>query len=132
MNDRENFDANAAAGVSSKVEGHEFRNDIVAVRDNASVSTMLETVCMATGLRFAAVARVNEQRWVTCSAVDYLDFGLLPGDELVVESTLCHEVRQHTSEIIINDVSCDEVYRDHPTPKAYGVDFHPELSRTGA
>ena len=120
MNDRENFDANAAAGVSSKVEGHEFRNDIVAVRDNASVSTMLETVCMATGLRFAAVARVNEQRWVTCSAVDYLDFGLLPGDELVVESTLCHEVRQHTSEIIINDVSCDEVYRDHPTPKAYG------------
>ncbi|WP_435170376.1 GAF domain-containing sensor histidine kinase [Falsirhodobacter sp. 1013] len=120
VNDRESFDADEAVGQSGKVDGHDFRADIVAVRDNVSVQTMLETVCMATGLRFAAIARVNEQRWITCSAVDYLDFGLTPGDELAVESTLCHEIRQHTSEIVINDVRSDDVYCDHHTPKIYG------------
>jgi signal transduction histidine kinase len=120
VNTRESLDADATMTLRDKVEEHDFRSDIVAVRDNASVSTMLDTVCLATGLRFAAIARVNEQRWITCSVVDYLDFGLTPGDELVVESTLCHEVRQQTAEIIINDVQCDDVYRDHHTPRTYG------------
>ncbi|GHG34166.1 GAF domain-containing sensor histidine kinase [Paracoccus aerius] len=120
MNTRENLDADAATATRDKVNEHEFRSDIIAVRDNASVSTMLDTVCLATGLRFAAVARVNEQRWITCSVVDHLGFGLTPGDELVVESTLCHEVRQQTAEIIINDAHCDDVYRDHHTPRTYG------------
>lgn len=84
------------------------------------VPTMLETVCLATGLRFAAIARVNEQRWITCSAVDYMDFGLKPGDELDVETTLCQEVRDHADEIVISDVQCDQVYRDHQTPRIYG------------
>ncbi|MFC0199691.1 GAF domain-containing sensor histidine kinase [Paracoccus rhizosphaerae] len=103
-----------------KLADHDFSRDIAAVRDNTMVPTMLETVCLATGLRFAAIARVNEQRWITCSTIDYLDFGLEPGDELEVESTLCHEVRHQTSEIVINDVQCDEVYRDHHTPQIYG------------
>ena len=37
-----------------------------------------------------AIARVNEQRWITCRVVDYLGFGLTPGDELVVELSLIH------------------------------------------
>lgn len=62
---------------------------------------------------FAAVARVTETRWVTCRSVDHIAFGLLPGDELDVESTLCHEVRQHNQEIVIDDVHSDETYVDH-------------------
>lgn len=81
---------------------------------------MLETVCLATGLRFAAIARVTVDRWITCSVVDDLEFGLTPGDELVVASTICHEVRQFSSEVIINDAECDDTYRDHHTPKQYG------------
>ena len=110
----------ARISISARIDGHDFRNDIVAIQNNTSVPTMLETVCLATGLRFAAIARVNEQRWITCSTIDYLDFGLTPGDELVVESTLCHEVRQLATEIIINDAECDEVYCDHRTPQQYG------------
>lgn len=120
MNDQNGLHSPVVDGISSKVEGHDFESDIVAVRDNVSVSSMLDTVCLATGLRFAAVARVSEHRWITCSVVDYLAFGLRPGDELVVESTLCHEVRSHTTEIIISDVLRDGAYRDHHTPKTYG------------
>lgn len=110
----------ARSSISARIEDHDFRSDIAAIQNNASVPTMLETVCLATGLRFAAIARVNEERWITCSAVDHLDFGLSPGDELVVESTLCHEVRQLATEIVINDAECDDVFRGHHTPKQYG------------
>lgn len=105
---------------ASKVDRHDFHDDIMAIRNNVSIPTMLETICLATGLRFAAVSRVTEQRWITCSTIDTLDFGLAPGDELVVESTLCHEVRHCATEIIINDAECDEIYRNHHTPKQYG------------
>lgn len=111
---------NPPATLAAGLGGHDFRDDIMAVQSNASVPTMLETVCLATGLRFAAVARVNEERWITCSAIDHLQFGLAAGDELPVETTLCHELRRMRTEIIINDAACDEVYRDHHTPKMYG------------
>jgi signal transduction histidine kinase len=69
---------------------------------------------------FAAVARVTQSRWVTCRAVDFISFGLKPGDELDVESTLCNEVRQHEREIVIDDVANDPVYVNHHCPMRYG------------
>lgn len=120
MNNHSNLKSGAVPAAQDKLDGHDFRTDIVDVRNKASVATMLETICLATGLRFAAIARVNERRWIACSVVDHLGFGLTPGDELDVESTLCHEVRAYASEIIINDVQCDDIYLDHHTPKIYG------------
>jgi len=85
------------------------------------VPTLLETVTLATGMGFAAVARVTESRWVTCRAVDKISFGLKPGDELDVESTLCHEVRLSDQEIVIDDVKNDPTYCNHHTPRTYGI-----------
>jgi hypothetical protein len=42
-------------------------------------------------MRFAAVARVTEDRWIACSVHDDIAFGLKLGDELAVEATICHE-----------------------------------------
>lgn len=99
---------------------HDFQGDIDAIAANNAVPTLLETVCLATGMRFAAVARVTEGRWITCSSVDRLAFGLTPGDELEVESTLCHEVRLSDREIVIPDVAADPQYCGHHTPARYG------------
>lgn len=99
---------------------HDFRADIDAVGRSSTILTLLETVTLATGMGFAAVARVTETRWVTCRSVDHIAFGLLPGDELDVESTLCHEVRQYNQEIVIDDVHSDETYVDHHCPARYG------------
>lgn len=70
---------------------------------------------------FAAVARVTEDRWITCTTLDHIDFGLKPGDELEVETTLCHEVRQNREAIFIDNVSEDSQYNEHHTPKIYGL-----------
>lgn len=69
---------------------------------------------------FAAVARVTEERWVACSVLDNIHFGLKPGGELEVKSTICHEIRQMEKPVVIDHVDLDEVYKDHHTPRQYG------------
>ncbi len=99
---------------------HDFQDDIDAIARSKAIPALLETVTLATGMGFAAVARVTGSRWVTCRAVDQISFGLRPGDELEVESTLCHEVRQYDREIVIDDVDSDPVYLNHHCPSRYG------------
>ncbi len=99
---------------------HDFQHDIDTIGRNSAVPTILESVCLATGMGFAAIARVTDSRWVTCLTADHLDFGLRPGDELDVQTTLCHEVRQSEQEIVIDDVQTDKDYCDHHTPAMYG------------
>ncbi|TMV85464.1 GAF domain-containing protein, partial [Thioclava sp. BHET1] len=81
---------------------------------------ILEACGTATGMGFVAVARVTEDRWVTCASRDRVNFGLTPGDELDVASTICCEVRACRNMISIPDVDDSEIYCDHPTPRQYG------------
>ena len=66
---------------------------------------------------FAAIARVTENKWITCSARDEILFGLIPGAELKVETTICHEIRQSGRPVIIDHVELDDMFRDHHTPR---------------
>ena len=59
---------------------HDFQDDIEAVGRIASIETILDVVCRATGMGFAAVARVTDERWVACQVRDNIEFGLAPGD----------------------------------------------------
>ena len=86
----------------------------------AAVPTILEVVCEATGMGFAAVARVTEDRWIACSVKDDIAFGLLPGGELKIETTICHEISRDHQPVVINHVAEDAAYRDHHTPLTYG------------
>jgi len=106
--------------MNTSSKEHDFQKDIDAIGRSTVIPTLLETIVLATGMGFAAVARVTEARWVTCRAVDTISFGLTPGDELDVESTLCHEVRQYDREIVIDDVNSDPVYVKHHCPARYG------------
>lgn len=100
---------------------HDFQNDIDAVQKIAAVPTILDVVCRATGMGFAAVARVTEDRWIACQVLDNIHFGLPPGGELKVETTLCHEIRQHRHVVAIDNVAADPTYSSHHTPQIYGL-----------
>src|SRR5216684_53093 len=90
--------------------------DIAAVQGIAAVPRILEVVCRSTGMGFAAVARVTEQRWVCCAVRDEIEFGLVPGGVLEVETTLCHEIRQSHEAVVIDNVAEDAAYCGHHTP----------------
>ena len=94
--------------------------DVEAVGRVAVVPTILDIVCRITGMGFAAVARVTKDRWIACGVQDGIGFGLQPGGELKVETTICDEIRQHHEAVVIDHVAEDEIYCGHPTPAMYG------------
>ena len=96
-----------------------INEDVRTVMNIPSISSILNVICKTTGMRFAAVARVTDQKWVTCVTQDSINFGLAPGDELELKTTLCNEVRQQREPIIIDHVSEDNTYCGHPTPAKY-------------
>src|SRR5688500_6682687 len=96
------------------------QEDVAAIGRIDAVPTILDIVCRVTGMGFAAVARVTEDRWIACSVKDEIGFGLEPGGELRVETTICHEIRQSRSAVIIDHVAEDAEWRDHHTPAMYG------------
>jgi signal transduction histidine kinase len=95
-------------------------SDINTIQNIPAIPNILSVICKTTGMGFAAVARVTSEQWIACSIHDEINFGLQPGGELVLETTICNEIRQTDAPIIINDVSEDPVFCDHHTPKLYG------------
>jgi signal transduction histidine kinase len=94
--------------------------DIAAVQAIAAVPRILEVVCRSTGMGFAAVARVTDQKWICCAMRDEIAFGLVPGGELELETTICHEIRQSRQAVVIDHVAEDPAFCAHHTPAKYG------------
>lgn len=105
-------------------QGKDFAEDVSAISKIGAVPIILEMVKQTTGMRFAAVARVTESSWVACAVDDSIDFGLLPGGQLVLESTICHEIRQTRAPVIFNHASEHPVYATHHTPKTYQLESY--------
>jgi len=97
-----------------------IKSDIDAIQAIAAVPTILDVVCRTTGMGFAAVARVTDDRWVACGVRDTIDFGLQPGGELKLETTICNEIRQHGQAVVIDHVAESEAFCGHHTPAMYG------------
>ncbi|WP_392893976.1 ATP-binding protein [Pseudomonas migulae] len=102
----------------------EFLPDIDAIRSIDAVPVILSMVKHLTGMRFAAVARVTDKHWVACAVDDSIDFGLQPGGELVLESTICHEIRQHRKPVIFGHATAHPIFSLHHTPKTYGLESY--------
>lgn len=98
----------------------EVTNEVKMVSGITIIPAILEMICRTTGMGFAAVAKVTPEQWITCAVRDEIQFGLLVGGELKVDTTICHEIRQQGTGVIIDNVDDDEFYRAHHTPAMYG------------
>lgn len=96
-----------------------MQSDIAAVQRISAVPAILRVVSEVTGLRLTLIARVTADSWVACATLDRLGFGLNPGDHLEVATTLCSEVRDSHTPIIIEHASQEPEFCSHPTPKMY-------------
>lgn len=111
----------ATCAVYKHCMGADLTKDISVVGAIQAVPSILEVVCQTTGMGFAAVARVTEDRWIACGVRDEIDFGLDVGGELEIGTTICNEIREHRTVVAIDDVDSDPTYRNHHTPKIYGL-----------
>jgi GAF domain-containing protein len=98
---------------------HDFQDDLDAIAAIPAIPTLLEVVCRTTGLRFAAVARVTNERWVCLASKDEMGFGLTPGGELEVATTICNEIRENARPVAIDDAAESPDFCMHPTPALY-------------
>lgn len=105
----------------------ELQADVATAGRIDAIATMLTVVCKMTKMGFAAVARVTEDRWIACQVRDDIDFGLKPGGELQVETTICNEIRQHGRPVVIDHVAEDQVFCGHPVPAKYGFQSYISL-----
>lgn len=105
----------------------DIKADIEAVSRIPMVDNILEVICRTTGMGFAAVARVTEDRWVACGVRDEINFGLKPGGELQLETTICNEIRQSGKEVVIDSVVDSAEFCKHHTPAMYGFQSYISL-----
>lgn len=98
----------------------DLRKSVDEIQAIGAVPKILETVAAMTGLGFVCIAHVTNDAWITCAVLDKLEFGLKPGDELDVTTTLCEEVRDTGRSVIIDHVAESTQYAGHHTPRIYG------------
>ena len=98
----------------------ELTAEAIALGRDERLRAILRDICAATGMGFAAVARVTEHRWIACQVADRIDFGLDPGDELKIHETICDEIRASGEAVVIDDASDDIKWSRHPVPVIYG------------
>jgi GAF domain-containing protein len=103
---------------------HDFQSDLDLIASIPAVDTILEVVCRTTGMGFAAIAKVTDDRWVCCAVKDDIAFGMKPGSELKVETTICNEIRASRARVVIDHVSQDQAFRSHHTPAMYGFESY--------
>ena len=102
----------------------EIRRDVQTIGRIDAVPMLLRVISETTGMGFAAVARVTAGTWTACAVHDRIDFNLKPGGQLDVHTTLCKEVREAHTPVLIDQASLDPVYCDHHTPRLYKIESY--------
>jgi GAF domain-containing protein len=91
--------------------------DVRAIQRIELIPRILETACLVSGMRFATIGRVTPDQWICCAVHDDIGFGIMPGTELALESTLCRSMPDARQPIAIDEVACSPEFADHPLPK---------------
>jgi len=85
-----------------------------------AVPRVLETVAALTGLRFTCIAHVTATSWTACAVHDRLGFGIKPGDQLAIQTTICQEVHDTREAVIIDDAHASDQVNRADSARLYG------------
>jgi GAF domain-containing protein len=95
-------------------------SDVARDGDDEAIRHVLSEVASLTGMGFVAVAQIADTRWIACHILDQIDFGMSPGDELRVSTTICNDIRESGNAVVISDASSESQWNTHPAPSLYG------------
>jgi len=101
-----------------------FAAEVAFHGDSDDIRAILDEMCAATGMGFCAVARVTDTRWIVAQVLDRVEFGLKPGDELELKTTICDEIRDSGRAVVIDHVAGNIEWRTHHTPALYGFESY--------
>ena len=105
----------------------DFAAEVAAQGEDEALRAVVREACRITQMGFAAIARVTEERWIVCQVEDSIEFGLDPGSELDIKTTICDDIRKCGCAIVIDDVRGDPEWRTHPVPILYGFESYASM-----
>lgn len=94
----------------------DLQNDIMDVVQISAIPSILNIICRITGMKFASVSRVTEDKWITCLSHDEINFGIETGDEFALETNLGNKFRQYHNPIIIEEFEKSDAIAKHQMP----------------
>lgn len=112
------------AEVEPRARGDFRPPELAAIARYTDIASILEVCARTTGMGYCVVAHVTEDRWLACAVLDEIGFGLPTGGELPIKTTLCNEVRLCRAPIAFDHASADPEWREHPTPRTYGLESY--------
>ena len=114
----------APGSTLAKGENATTSRDVALIARMPGVASILQAVSRETGMRFVTVAKVSDTRWTACAVYDAIQFGLRAGQDLVLETTICNDIRQHGQTVTFNHASTHPIFSNHPTPALYGFESY--------
>lgn len=87
----------------------------------AAFQLILDVVCSTTGMGYAAIARITEDRWIAWAARDDIGLGVATGQELPAEATFCGALRHNPTPLLIEDIAADPVHSQHCGAREQGL-----------
>jgi signal transduction histidine kinase len=99
-------------------------SEVAAFEQITTVPAMLQILCKASEMGFAAVARVTERSWVAYAVEDALDFGLKPDSQLEVNRMLGLEALESRKTIVIDHASANPGQCDPATANLNGIESY--------
>jgi hypothetical protein len=110
--------ASPAGGLVSEWVDEQLRRMVPAVPE------ILHWLHRHSDMRFTAIARVTDVSWTTLAFYDTSNFGMTPYRQLVLEDTICSEIRQHRQSVAFGNASTDPIYKRHHVPGLYGFESY--------
>jgi len=101
----------------------EIAADIGSVGSFEALPLLLQVVCRATGMGFAAVVRMTENTWTACAVKDDIGLGLT-GGQPDARTILGIEPRAAAAPIAIDDAGADPRYRDYPVRTLHRIESY--------
>lgn len=99
----------------------QLTQEVEAIGRVEPIQRLLEVACRLSKTGFACVARVTPERWIAGAVFDEIQLGLEAGGEIPIDATLCDGVRRNNKLVVLDDVSKDSTFCDHPTLVEMGI-----------
>lgn len=112
--------SNEGFPITSTAQPGSASEAVAAIQRIAAVPSILEVICRVSGLGFAAIAWISDDRWVACAVRDEISYGLKVGTELDLHTSIGDRIGSHMQPAVIENVTKDPIFHNHGAPKLYG------------
>ncbi|MET1023539.1 MAG: GAF domain-containing protein [Pseudoxanthomonas sp.] len=85
---------------------------------------MLRAINTLTGMRFAAMSRVDRKHWTALAFYDAMAFGMAPSQQLDLEATICGDAMASRQTVAFGKAASDPTYACSTLPSLYGFESY--------